>query len=68
MSALRAERRAAIGHKEAASRPCRPAVPSVAEPGREQSSGLFAPGDELGRKAERGLQDRPTYPSDEGLH
>jgi|GEM_PF-133080 len=55
--ALRAERRAA---------PSRPVVPSGAKPGREQSCGLLAPGEELGREAERGLQGRPTYPSDEG--
>ena len=53
----RAERRAA---------PSRPAVPLGAEHGHEQSGGLFVPCDELGRKAQRGLQDRPTYPSDEG--
>ena len=41
-------------------------VPSGAEPGREQSSGLFMPGEGLGRMDQRGLQDRPMYPSDEG--
>lgn len=53
----RAERRAALS---------RPAVPSGAEPGREQSGGLGMPGEGLGPLAQRGLQDRPTYPSDEG--
>ena len=57
-TALRAERRAAP-------KPAR--IPSGAEPGREQSSGLFAPGEGLGRLAQRGLQGRPTYSSDEGL-
>ena len=47
--------------------PSRPAIPSGAEPGREQSGGLFAPGEELGTWAQRGLQGRPTYPSAEGL-
>ena len=42
-------------------------IASGTEPRREQSSGLFAPGEELGRKAERGLQGRPTYPLAEGL-
>ncbi len=54
----RAERRAAP-------KPAR--VPSGAEPGQEQSSGLFMPGEEPGRKTRRGLQGRPTYSSDEGL-
>jgi len=53
----RAERRAA---------PSRPAVPLGAEPGLEQSGGLFMPGEGLGLLAQRGLQDRPAYPSDEG--
>ena len=53
----RAERRAA---------PSRPAVPLGAEPGHKQSGGLFVPGEELGLQAQCGLQDRPTYPSDEG--
>jgi hypothetical protein len=42
-------------------------VPSGAEPGREQSGGLFSPGEGRGLLARRGLQGRPTYPSDEGL-
>jgi hypothetical protein len=41
-------------------------VPSEAEPGRTQSSELFAPGEGLGLLAQRGLQDRPMYPLDEG--
>jgi hypothetical protein len=42
-------------------------IPSGAEPGRAQPDGLRAPGEEFARKGERGLQGRPTYPSDEGL-
>ena len=42
-------------------------VPSGAEPGHCQSSGLVMPGEELGLLAKCGLQGRPTYPSDEGL-
>ena len=53
----RAERRAAP-------KPAR--VPSGAEPGHGQSSGLAVPGEGLDCKAQRGLQGRPTYPSDEG--
>ena len=45
----------------------RHSLPSGAEPGQEQSGGLFVPGEESGRTARRGLQGRPTYPSDEGL-
>ena len=45
----------------------RPAFPSGAEPGRGQPGGLFTPGEGPGVLAWRGLQDRPTYPSDEGL-
>jgi hypothetical protein len=55
---MRAERRAA---------PKPDLVPAGAEPGREQSSGLFMPGEGLGHPAQRGLQDRPTYSSGEGL-
>lgn len=44
----------------------RPAIPPGAEPGREQSGGLFSPGEGTGRKARRGLQGRPTYPSGKG--
>ena len=55
---VRAERRAAP-------KPAR--VPPGAEPGREQPCGLIAPGEGLGRPAQRGLQDRPTYSSGEGL-
>ena len=47
--------------------PSRPAIPLGAEPGPEQSGGRFAPGEELGPWAQRGLQGRPTYPSAEGL-
>ena len=54
---LRAERRAAP-------KPAR--IPAGAEPGHEQSGGLFMPGEELGLPAQRGLQGWPTYPSDEG--
>ena len=46
--------------------PSRPAIPSGAESGREQSSGLIAPDEGLCRQARRGLQGRPAYPSDEG--
>jgi hypothetical protein len=55
---MRAERRAA---------PKPALMPVGAEPGLEQSSGLFVPGEELGHKAQRGLQGRPTYTSDKGL-
>ena len=34
---------------------------SEAEPGREQSGGLFAPGEGLGPMAQRDLQGRSTY-------
>jgi hypothetical protein len=54
---LRAERRAAP-------KPAR--VPLGAEPGREQPSGLITPGEGLGHLAQRGLQDRPMYSSEEG--
>jgi hypothetical protein len=57
-SSWRAERRAAP-------KPAR--IPSGAEPGREQSGGLFSPGEGRGLLARRGLQGRTTYPSDEGL-
>ncbi len=55
---MRAERRAVP-------EPAR--IPVGAEPGREQSSGLFTPGEGLGHQAQRGLQDRPRYSADEGL-
>ena len=42
-------------------------IPMGAEPGHEQSGGLFVPGEGLGQQAQRGLQCRPTYSSDEGL-
>ncbi len=42
-------------------------VPAGAEPGREQSGGLFTPGEGLGHVAQRGLQDRLRYSADEGL-
>ena len=51
-------------HEQSASRP---AIPPGAEPGRGQSSGLASPGEGLGQQAQRGLQGRPTDPSDEGL-
>ena len=54
----RAERRAA--HKPAR-------IPLGAEPGHEQSGGLFVPGEGLGYQAQRGLQGRPEYSPDEGL-
>ena len=57
LAALRAERRAAP-------KPAR--APSGAEPGHEQPGGLFVLGEEQGLPALRGLQGRPTYPSDEG--
>ncbi len=57
MSQARDERRAA---------PSRPAIPPGAEPGREQSSGLFVPGEGLGQLAQRGLQGRVAYPPHEG--
>jgi hypothetical protein len=53
----RAERRAA---------PKRARIPSGAEPGHEQSGGLFVPGEGLGLLAQRGLQGRPGYSPDEG--
>jgi hypothetical protein len=45
----------------------RHSLPSGTEPGHEQSGALFVPGEGLGRKTRRGLQDRPTYSSDNGL-
>ena len=53
----RAERRAAP-------KPAR--VPSGAEPGHGQSGGLTVTGEGLRHQAQRGPQDRPTYPTDEG--
>ena len=41
-------------------------IPSGAEPGQAQPSGLRLPGQGPGQPARRGLQGRPTYPSDEG--
>ena len=46
--------------------PSRPAIPSGAEPGLGQSSGLAMPGEGLGHEAQRGLQRRLAYPPDEG--
>jgi len=78
----RAERRATIGqrpmvlgrHGQSAGtarvRPqfAKPArIPLGAEPGHEQSNGLFVPGEGLGHRAQRGLQGRPGYSPDEGL-
>ena len=48
----------------AAPKPAR--IPLGAEPGHEQSSGLFVPGEGLGQQAQRGLQGRPGYAPDEG--
>ncbi|ACB35289.1 hypothetical protein Lcho_3029 [Leptothrix cholodnii SP-6] len=50
--------------RRAAPKPAR--IPSGAEPGHDQSGGLVVPGEGLGRAAQRGLQGRLTYPSDEG--
>jgi hypothetical protein len=47
--------------------PSRPALRSGAEPGHEQSGGLFVPGEEQGLPVLRGLQGRSTYSSTEGL-
>ena len=58
LQCARAERRAA---------PSRPAIPSGAEPGQSQSSGLRLPGEGPRRQARRGQQGRPTSPSAEGL-
>jgi len=58
IEAARAERRAA---------PSRPAIPSGAEPGRGQSSGLATPGEGLRRLAQCGLRGRFAYPQTEGL-
>lgn len=44
-----------------------PAGPLGAEPGRGQSGGLSAPAEGLGHPGQRGLQGRPTHPSDEGM-
>jgi hypothetical protein len=46
--------------------PSRPAIPSGAEPGHEQSGGLFMLGEGAGRQDGRGLQGRLTYSSAEG--
>ena len=58
VEAGRAERRAA---------PSRPAIPSGAEPGLGQSSGLPMPGEGQVHQDQRGLQGRLAYPPDEGL-
>ena len=42
-------------------------TPPGAEPGHEQSDGLFVPGEGLGHQAQRGPQGRPVYSPDEGL-
>jgi hypothetical protein len=52
--------------RAAPGRPKQAAVPPGAEPGREQSSGLFSPGEGLGCTPQRGLQGRPRYSADEG--
>ena len=68
MKRERAERRAAPWATKRPTSWTSPArIPSGAEPGHEESGGLFMPGEELGLPAQRGLQGRPTYPSDEGL-
>ena len=41
-------------------------LPSGAEPGHGQSGGLTVTGEGLRHQAQRGPQDRPTYPTDEG--
>ena len=50
--------------RRAAPKPAR--IPPGAEPGRGPSSGRSSPGEGLDRKARRGLQGRPMYPSGEG--
>ena len=45
----------------------RHSLPLGAEPGHGQSGGLPLPGEGLGSNAGRGLQDRSTYSSNEGL-
>ena len=61
----RVYRRAVMGQRPQVAKPAR--IPSGAEPGHEQSSGLFVPGEGLGHQAQRGLQGRPVYSPDEGL-
>jgi hypothetical protein len=46
--------------------PKQAAIPSGAEPGHRQSSGLFMPGEESGGNARRGLQGRLRYAAGEG--
>ncbi len=41
-------------------------IPSGAEAGLEQASGLLMPAEEMRRVPHRGLQGRPTYSLDEG--
>jgi hypothetical protein len=53
----RTERRAA---------PSRAVIPSGAEAGHGESCGLTVPAEEQQPRLLRGLQGRPTYPSDEG--
>ena len=60
----RVYRRAVMGQRPQVAKPAR--IPSGAEPGHEQSGGLFVPGEGLGQPAQRGLQGRPTYSSSEG--
>ena len=55
-----------IGGPSAGPLPSRPAIPLGAEARHGQSSGLPMPGKGLVHTDQRGLQGRPTYPSDEG--
>jgi hypothetical protein len=51
--------------RRAAPKPAR--IPSRAEAGHGESSGLAVPAEEQQRLLLRGLQGRPMYSSDEGL-
>ena len=46
--------------------PSRPAIPVGAEPGHGLSRGQPMPGEGLGQQAQRGLQGRAAYSTDEG--
>ena len=65
--AIRETRLALVASKpaQAGSEPRR-SLPSGAEPGHKQSSGLLVPGEGLGHAAQRGLQGRPPHASIEG--
>lgn len=52
--------------RAAPGRPKQAAVPTGAESGHGKSCGLGVPAEELRPSTQRGLQDRPTYSSDEG--